>query len=118
MSSVSPISAPAASDLSLTGCAAPRLSRFGVGRDWLAGAATLTLAGIFAYAGVEKLHAPSEFASAIANYRLPLFPAPAIHATATILPVLEVVLAAALLAAVAFLWRTQKNIAPNSTTQK
>jgi uncharacterized membrane protein len=62
----------------------------------LTGAATLTLAGTFAYAGIEKLLAPAEFASAIANYRLPLFPASAIHATAFVLPVLEVVLAAAL----------------------
>jgi hypothetical protein len=82
---------------SLPNCAAPaRLLCSRWAKPLLRAAATLVLGGTFAYAGAEKLLAPAEFAVAIANYRLPLLHAPAIHAVAFVLPVLEVVLAVSL----------------------
>jgi putative oxidoreductase len=64
-------------------------------REWLARLARFALAAVFIGAAVPKLLAPGEFAAAIENYRV--LPQALVGKVAMILPVGELVLAAALI---------------------
>ncbi|MEN6621874.1 MAG: MauE/DoxX family redox-associated membrane protein [Smithella sp.] len=58
----------------------------------------LALGAIFLYAGIEKIIAPREFAVAIYNYQI--LPNTVINSVALVLPWLEVILAAGLIAGI------------------
>ncbi|MBK8170808.1 MAG: DoxX family membrane protein [Sandaracinaceae bacterium] len=66
--------------------------------DWLVIGARVTLAGLFLFAAATKLASPRDFAEAIANYHL--VPDWLSSITASVLPIMEIVVACALVAGV------------------